>query len=332
MEKPKDPEIDFPIDRINKFLSEHTFNISLLGMVDALSVKIELKRMTNYITVGEWQPYIVYDVYLVPGTQKQNIITSLFFGDPEKKIPYSINSKYQRFEISMKINELLRNFLSYWGIRHSVTADNYYNTVPYINNPQGLTESLILESKYDSVVRKVVSDIIHFVKYQQTGEFDLPGDISNDISYNFEQLENEFSVELNINEDDSVEDYIIDAEYYEDEDTIVVGIALNPEKRRESLQKMIGDLNETLMHEITHIRQSEKGMEFVDSSDLTPLEYYTQEHEIEAQFKGFRRRAKSEKRTLQDVMDEWFKKNKKLHRLKPKEIQIVKNKILGYSS
>ena len=119
---------------------------------------------------------------------------------------------------------------------------------------------------------------------------------------------------------------------YEDEDTIVVGIALNPEKRRESLQKMIGDLNETLMHEITHIRQSEKGMEFVDSSDLTPLEYYTQEHEIEAQFKGFRRRAKSEKRTLQDVMDEWFKKNKKLHRLKPKEIQIVKNKILGYSS
>jgi len=76
----------------------------------------------------------------------------------------------------------------------------------------------------------------------------------------------------------------------------------------------------------------EKGLETDDTSKMKPLEYYTQEHELEAQYRGFKRRAKSEKRTIQDVMDEWFNKNKKLHRLKPKEVEIVKNKVLGYSS
>ena len=216
-------------------------------------------------------------------------------------------------------------------MNYGVTLGDAFTYVPYNIDEKNISEGLIVEGKYDSVVRHIVKDIVNIIRYGQSGDFSLPEDISgsHDMTYDFPQLDTNFSVELNIIEDDKMSDYKVDAEYYRDEDIIELTIILNPNLGRTLIQNLIGDLNEILTHEIVHIGQHEKGYDFPDEDeDLSPLEYYTQEHEIEAQFAGFNRRAKKEHRTIEDVMDEWFEKNQELHRLTSKEVEIVKEKIM----
>jgi hypothetical protein len=115
-----------------------------------------------------------------------------------------------------------------------------------------------------------------------------------------------------------------------DEELYAIRIIVNIDSQADlsMMYDLIGELNETLTHELVHIHQHENDYDFPDDEDLTPLEYYTQDHEIEAQYRGFKRRAKKEYRTIENVMDEWFDKNKNLHRLTPDEVEIVKEKIL----
>ena len=77
--------------------------------------------------------------------------------------------------------------------------------------------------------------------------------------------------------------------------------------------------------------QHESGYEFPEDPE-NPYEYYTQHHELEAQYNGFMRRARAEKRSLESVMDEWFRKNKKNHRLKQKHIDKLKKKIANFKN
>ena len=50
--------------------------------------------------------------------------------------------------------------------------------------------------------------------------------------------------------------------------------------------------------------------------------------EIEAQIAGFKRRAQKERKPLEDVIRSWFNKNKLRHRLSPKNVEVVINRIL----
>jgi hypothetical protein len=331
MDKLKEPVIDFPIERINKFLDEYIFEVPAFNDV-RLPVKVKIIGMKNLISVGDWTPFIVYEFYVLFGNKSQNLLSSIWFGDPyTKETPFVISlNKRNSDELRMNLNVLLKNFLQYWGINYGVTCGGGFSNVPYNLPPENIKESLILEGKYDSVVRHIVKDIVNIVRYGQSGEFSLPEDISGseDMTYEFPQLETNFSVELTITEDESIDYYKIDSEYYRDEDVIELGIILNPNLGRTLIQDLIGDLNETLMHEIVHIGQHEKGYDFPEDEDLTPLEYYTQEHELEAQFMGFKRRAKREHRTIDSVMDDWFDTNEDLHRLTPEEVEIVKEKIM----
>ena len=334
MKNPGEPVIDFPIERINKFLQNYTFEVPLhydLPKDIKLPIKVKLIGMKNFISVGDWTPYITYEFSILLGNKTQNFMSSLyFFKENMTEIPYEINIKNRGADsLINNLSELLRNFLQYWGVNYRVNCERGFSYVPFNIDTENLNESLILESKYDGIVRKLVKDIIGFVKYGQTGEFSLPEDISGmDMVYEFPQLDTKFSVDLTIAEDENVDNFTIDSEFYVDEDVIELQINLNPNSGRSILQDLIGELNETLTHELVHIHQHENDYDFPDDEDLTPLEYYTQDHEIEAQYRGFKRRAKKEYRTIENVMDEWFDKNKNLHRLTPDEVEIVKEKIL----
>lgn len=333
MENKFEDEIDFPIDKINRFLDEYVFEVPFLPDMEAkIPVKIKLKRLRRMILVGEWTTFLMYDFYIVPGTESQNTLSSIFFNEKDsKEIPYKVPSTlFDTAFLRANLNELIRNFLKYWNINYLVSGEDVYNLVPFSVSSKKMNESLILESKYDSVVRKVVKDITQLIKYNQVGEFTLPEDVSGEMVYDFPQLETKFSVEVTISEDESVDGFIVDGEYYSEEDTIEIGITLDPTKGRTIIQDLIGDLNEIIMHEITHISQYERGFDFENTEHLTPYEYYTQEHELEAQKKGFNRRAKSEKKSLENVMDDWFKKNKGIHNLNPEEISSIKSKISDY--
>lgn len=191
-------------------------------------------------------------------------------------------------------------------------------------------KEIISEAKFDGVVKKLVKDIIFVYKDNKEGNFRLPEDINNEeMVYVFDSLESPLSLDVNLFIDPRVDNVEVDADYYRDEETIEVTIVSNPNINKNILQKLIGKLNETIRHELEHYSQFQKGFIFPDDP-LTPLEYFLQTHEIEAQLAGFKRRAKKEKRPLEDVIDEWFKENKRLHRLRNREVEKVKKILMNY--
>jgi hypothetical protein len=136
MAKPADPIIDFPIERINKFLDSHTFEVPLHYDVFngiRLPIKVKLTGMKNLISVGEWTPFIIYEFHIMPGNSSQNFITSIYFGDSDaKEIPSQVSSKSGDGDVVIhNLNVLLKNFLHYFSIDYGVTCDKGFNHVPY---------------------------------------------------------------------------------------------------------------------------------------------------------------------------------------------------------
>jgi hypothetical protein len=315
--------------RVNRFLKTHTFSVNypLVDNFYPITIRVELTDFRELIRMGQYMKYLMYTIYIVPSGDEDTdkVMKNLLPGEKVINNPSSINQSTFYLRLCNNVDNLLENFLEYWGQDYPVFCNKLVNLYP---EEETINENLIIEGKLDSVVRKITSDIIRLVKLGQEGEFSLPEDISSEyITYNFPQLETEFSVELTIIENESVSGFELNADYYRDEDVIEIEITLYPNSRREILQDLTGELNETLTHELTHMVQHESGYEFPEDPKK-PYDYYTQHHELEAQYKGFMRRARAEKRSLESVMDDWFNKNQKKHRLKQKQIDKLKKKIL----
>ena len=57
-------------------------------------------------------------------------------------------------------------------------------------------------------------------------------------------------------------------------------------------------MNDIVTHELTHIKQSYSGELPKKDNQESGLKYYSQPHEIEAQYRGFKRLAKLQKKTF----------------------------------
>ena len=319
--------------RVNKFLKTHTFNVNYPSLVNfyPITIKIELTDFRELIRMGEIHKYLIYTIYIVPSgdADTDKVMKNLIPGERVINNPSSMNNPTFYLKLTNDVDEILENFLQYWGQNYPVYCNKVVNLYP---EQETMNENLIVEGKLDSVVRTITANIIHFVKFGQEGEFSLPEDVSGgDMTYTFPQLQTEFSVELTIIEDESVSGYELEADYYRDEDIIEITITINPNEGRQFLQDLTGELNETLTHELTHMVQHENDYDFPKDPE-NPYEYYTQHHELEAQYNGFMRRAKAEKRSLDSVMDEWFKKNKKYHGLNQKQVDKLKKKITNFGN
>jgi hypothetical protein len=236
-----------------------------------------------------------------------------------------INTRSDQYQdIRWVMNDKVSQLLKYFSIDMPAICKKVINEI----EPFKLNENLIVESKYNSVVRNIVRDIIYFFKHQKEGEFRLPEDLSSEKDeYSFPQINNDFSIDLNLVFSDDVDTFEIDADYYNEEDIIEITIVSNPNKKNEILQDLLKELNETIAHELHHINQHENDYDFPEEPE-TPFEYYTQEHELDAQVAGFKRRAKIEKRSIESVAREWFNKNVKKHGLNQNQVDIVIKKIL----
>ena len=127
-----------------------------------------------------------------------------------------------------------------------------------------LTKQTIVESyKYDSLIRKIVKDIVTLYKEKGAGEYYLPEDIDeNEFEYHFKDIF--VTVELILEESKNVDGFLLNADYYSDdddgEDVVIVKIVYNPETKNKILYDMIGELNEILAHELRHNYQKNKGL------------------------------------------------------------------------
>ena len=324
---------DNVLDRANKFFENHTFEVYYLfdsegEPIAPTNVKIKLTGVKDYISMGDYKPFVMYTAYILPSNKKSdkfNSVLSAHFGR-ETEIQTFDSGAYGNFGwvMTKKLSELLK----YFSLPDAILT-KVINEV----EPMKLNENLIVEGRYDSIVRELVRDIVSFYKYQREGEFLLPEDLKGEKfnSYKFPGINNEFVIELNLEIDDDVENIDIDAAYYREEDVIEITIISNPEMGYKNLELLIGELNETLRHELEHIYQYQKGYKFPKREPTSPIKYYLQPHELEAQRAGFKRIAKLQKKPLIDVITNWFNKNKKRHRLSDKEVEKVIKKILEIS-
>lgn len=166
------------------------------------------------------------------------------------------------------------------------------------------------KSEKKGIVRKVVQDIIRVFK-EGEGEYVLPEDINDEPSYNFSTLKTDFTVEVKIDKDESIEGFEIDGGYYDDEDTFEVHIQYNPKFFPETYYDLIGELNELIRHELQHLIQSERGIDR-PTDETDPEKYYLQPHELDAQIAGFKRLSKIRKEPFEKTVIDWFNKNKTL--------------------
>jgi len=192
-----------------------------------------------------------------------------------------------------------------------------------------MMRKLIKEDKFDGVVRQIVRDIITIVKKEKDGEYGLPEDLYEDqMEYDFPYIENTFSIFLQLSSDESVDGFDVDAEYYKDEDVISVEIVTNPSFGQDIIQPLIGELNEVIRHELEHMKQHQKGFKFPDREPKNPEKYYTQQHELEAQRAGFKRRSRGEKVDYQSLVRKWFDDNIHKHRMNKDQAERVIQRIL----
>lgn len=325
--------IDFPIDRINQFLENHSFEIknpfgSGMNNTINLTVKVKLTGIKQMISVGEWKDFIEYTLFLedVDNSFAHKIFNTQFkvLKTNDYKI---INTDTTFYLITANANSMLKSFLNYFGVDNNVTCTRIVNNLGE-DNFDNMNEGLIVEGKYDSMTRKLVKDVLSVFKHQKEGEFTLPEDISEDMTYDFPVLQTLFTIQLSLDVSDEVETVEVDGEYVEENDTIYIYITSNPRLDREILEELHFELNELIRHEVEHIIQIERGDYIPKREPKDPLKYYSQPHELGAQIAGFKRKAKKLRKPLITVIRDWFDKYTSKHRLSPEKVELVISRIL----
>ena len=196
-----------------------------------------------------------------------------------------------------------------------------------------IKKHLILErSKNDSLIRQIVKDIITIFKKESEGEYYLPEEIREDeIEYKFFNIT--ISIELIIEQNKNIDGYMVNADFFRDDDIIVIKIVYNPKNKNQLLYDLIGELNELVSHELRHLHQRDTEMFNLDVDDRrTPFEYYSSPEEIDAQVEGFKRMRKITKRPFEELVRNWFRTHEDIHNLSNQEQQQVIKMILDYNS
>jgi hypothetical protein len=318
------------IERINKTLENRYFELSDDDNFN-FKFKVEIIGQKKMISVGEWTDFAVISciIYDLSDTFK-HVLKQANERFESKNGVYNITYLFDHLfwvESRKMINEVV-NVLQFVDITH-VTIENalvakseFINYTPH--------EKLNETKKYRVAIRTLVKDVIDVLKQGETGEFYLPEDIKDDMTYSFINGPEEITVELTIKDDKSVNTFLINGNYVREDDIIEVLIVKNPDKKLSSmLYDIIGELNDLFAHELEHYRQYYAGeLSTYDNEDTKSLEYYTRPHEIKAQIKGFKRLSKLRRLPLETTIRNWFDTHQDIHLLNNKEKETVIDTLL----
>jgi hypothetical protein len=190
---------------------------------------------------------------------------------------------------------------------------------------------LLEDNRRRDIIRNIIRDIIKVYKVEDEGEFYLPMYINDEVDfYDFPGTEG-LVVVLEVEMNEGVESFRVDANFYRNDGIIEIIIEYNPEIKEKIMYDLIGELNELVAHEVRHIDQRTKGTYDLDiPEEKDPYKYYIQPHEIDAQVFGFKRLAKLTKTPFDTVVKRWFKTHKDLHQLTDQEVQDVIARILNH--
>lgn len=196
-----------------------------------------------------------------------------------------------------------------------------------------IKKKILVESyTYDSLIRHIVKDIVTIYKNEGDGEYYLPEDVNED-EFEYYLKDISVTVELIIESSETVDGYMLNADYYSDDDVVIVKIIYNPETKLKVLYEMIGELNELMAHELRHNYQKNTGMyRFgVEPQEEEGYKYYTKPKEIDAQYHGFKRMAKITGKPFNELVVNWFKKHKDIHQMSDTDVLRVIRRLLSYT-
>lgn len=306
----------------NKILSDKVFELDTPikpGVPLNVSIKYKFKIVgeIGLIVIGQKKPFTNVEVEILE--LKPDLLHDVFTGlDSRVKIDERI------FFISHVMKSQIEEQLKFFSLFNHIVISKIT-----LNESVKMKSESINESKGEkrNVVRELVKDILNIFKNNGPGEYSLPEDLDGEMTYNFHNLQTEFNLELRIEESDYTEGLEIDGGYYEDEDTLEIEIVYNPKFMPELYYDLVGQLNETVRHELEHLLQVERG-EDIESDVEDPKKYYLQPHELDAQVAGLKRISKLRKQPFEMVVRDWFYKNENTHGLSEKDSEKVIKKIL----
>lgn len=193
-------------------------------------------------------------------------------------------------------------------------------------------KKIILEkAQKASYIRQIVKDIITIYKKELDGEFYLPDDLDLGKT-EYDLPDSKIEVELILQPSDEVDDFMLNANFYREDDVIVVKIVYNPDKKTQIIYNLIGELNEIIAHELRHQYQRDRNMyDFNDEeNELEGFEYYTQPEEIDAQVEGFKRMRDVTRRPFEELVRNWFRTHQDIHHMNPEDTKKVIDLILNH--
>ena len=288
--------------------------------------KYRVKKINDIkmmIHTGDWKPVIFLEVELFDFDKNldktfKNLLLALRGSDNVNGL-LDIVAKPTLWEMKHNIGSYLGATIGFDG---TVSITNY--DIQFKENKN------INETKAHRLpIQKMIKDVVTILKKNQEGEFYLPEDI-NDEDYEYYLKNVSVTVELILEKSNDVDGFMLNANYYSDDDVIVVKIVYNPDNKVKSTYKLIGELNELISHELRHNYQKNTGMYELggNTDDLTGYEYYTQDHELDAQYEGFKRMSKITRKPFEILVKDWFENNKDIHQMSDEDSKLVVDKIL----
>jgi hypothetical protein len=127
--------IDFPIERINKFLESHSFEIENplgdgLNARITLTVKVKLTGVKPMIFVGEWKNFIQYTVFLEDtNNEVGRTILNLMFEALKTNDYFISNTDTNFYLITSKLNHVLGDFLKLFGLDSYIICNRIVNNL-----------------------------------------------------------------------------------------------------------------------------------------------------------------------------------------------------------
>lgn len=218
----------------------------------------------------------------------------------------------------------INNYPGYGQLEQILQMITWSTGGPNMDLPTPLQEQTnYLQKKGEQSTRKVVRHILKIIKEPDVEEefYQLPDYFSGIDGDMYEFGELEFNVYLNVVEYDSLDEpFIVDAEMGGDyDDEIYVTITIGPNFSTQDYEDLQMILNDYIRHEVEHVIDSTEGGDVESPDGLSPYDYYMQPHEVRAQKAGFNRRAKLEKKPVEDIIYDYLEYRQKMDKLSDEE-------------
>lgn len=318
------------IDKINKKLVKKHFKFkkSYYSFDYMFQFLPDNKKM---VRIGDWTEYYTISVTIFNLNETFKKVLTLFkdnnFDFDENNGVMEIMDLMNQLHMLGEIEQEILEFLEPLQIKHFKIEQ----ILVYSSELELDTKQLNEIRMNRLAIRTIVKDILNTVKDKKEGSVFLPEDINGEQEYSFINSKQTYSVELTLKLNDIIGGYKVEGYYSPDDDVIEIGIEYNPNTITKQLYELAGELNEVLVHEMEHSKQEYHGeFERVVDEPNTSLEYYTQAHEIPAQYQGFKRLSKLRKVPMDVVVNDWFDTHRDIHGLTPDEEQQVITQILNY--